>query len=341
MSTIKLPKIIAIVGTTASGKTSLAVDLAYRFDGEIVSADSRQVYKYMDIGTGKDLCEYHYRIPQSKIRRNSTFDIRHSTFAKIPYHCIDLVHPNTEYSLGKWHRKATLAVDDILGRGKLPIIAGGTGLYAQALLEGFDLAETKPDWPLRERLEKLSVDKLYAKLKKLDRKFADALHASDRKNKRRLIRYIEIRSHIPSTRLRTDADRISRIENNSPKYETLILGITWPEDELKRRINERLEDRLKNEDMIGEVERLHKDFGVSWRRLIGFGLEYKYISLYLQGKLSLAEMKDELNRAVYQFSRRQLSWLRRWQRQGKKIYWIKNKNEAYVLLRKFIKKRAS
>ncbi|MCK4553871.1 hypothetical protein KAU19_02830, partial [Candidatus Parcubacteria bacterium] len=177
-------KIIVILGPTSSGKTGLAVKLAYKFNGEIVSADSRQVYRGMDVGTGKDLDEYLVRGVRHHIGCRTPY--------RIPYHLIDVVSPNTVFSLAKYQRLAYKAIDNILSRGKLPIIAGGTGLYLQAVVDNYNLSKIKPNKKLRERLKKLGAEKLFKKLQELNKKFADRLNESERKNKRRLIRYIEI-----------------------------------------------------------------------------------------------------------------------------------------------------
>jgi len=157
-------KIIVVLGPTASGKTKLGVDLALHFNGEIISADSRQVYKYMDIGTGKDLSEYK----------------------DVPYHLLDVVHPNTKFHLAKYQILAFKAIDDILKRGKTPIIVGGSGLYLQAVVDNYNLSKTKPDSKLRNRLETATVQELFLKLEKINSKFANKLNNSDRNNKRRL-----------------------------------------------------------------------------------------------------------------------------------------------------------
>ena len=187
-------KIIVIVGTTASGKTTLAVDLAWKFNGEVISADSRQVYKYMDIGTGKDIEEYTTKIPNPKFQIPNKHQIQNSKFKtlKIPYHCIDVVHPNTDFNLEKWKKRAEEAIKEISGQGRVPIVAGGTGLYSQALVDNYDLSQGRPDKKLRAKFEKMDVEKLFEKLLKLDEKTALNLNNSDRKNKRRLIRYLEI-----------------------------------------------------------------------------------------------------------------------------------------------------
>jgi tRNA dimethylallyltransferase len=307
-------KVIVINGTTSSGKTGLAVQLAYKYNGEIISSDSRQVYKSMDIGTGKDLAEY-------KIKNKNEKKIN------IPYHLIDVVSPKTDYNLGKFKKKADKVLNDIIKRGKLPIIAGGTGLWTQALVDNFNLSSVKPNLKLREKLEKLSVSKLFAKLSKVDKKFAESLHESDKKNKRRLIRYIEIR------RQKSKAES-QKSKAESQKYEYLLLGLVWPKDVLEKRIYKRLIDRIEKEGMIDEVGDLHFKKGVSWKRLIGFGLEYKYISLYLQGLLQYEEMVDKLFIAIRQFAKKQRSWYRRWEKTGAKIYWLKNYKEADKIVKR-------
>jgi tRNA dimethylallyltransferase len=311
---MKKNKIIVINGTTSSGKTSLAVRLAYKYNGEIISSDSRQVYKGMDIGTGKDLAEY-----KIKDKKGKTINI--------PYHLIDVVSPKTDYNLGKFKKKADKVLKDIIKRGKLPIIAGGTGLWTQALVDNFNLSPIKPDPKLREKLEKLSVSKLFVKLREIDKKFADNLHESDKKNKRRLIRYIEVKS------------RKLKVKNQKPKiksqkYEYLLLGLAWPKDVLEKRIYKRLIDRIEKEGMIDEVKKLHFKKGVSWKRLIGFGLEYKYISLYLQGFLQYDEMTEKLFIAIRQFAKKQRSWYRRWEKTGAKIHWLKNFKEADKIVKR-------
>ena len=307
----KKTKIIVILGPTSSGKTSLAVKLAYKFNGEIISADSRQVYKGMDIGTGKDLAEYS--IKQKGVN--------------IPYYLIDVVSPKAQFSLARFQKMAFAAIDDILERRKLPIIVGGSGLYLQALIDNYNLSKVKPDKILRRELEKCTVFQLFNKLKKINAKFASKLHVSDQKNKRRLIRYIEIT--IKNSKLRIKDDKLMS------KYEFLLIGLKITRDELNKKIQKRLIARLEKENMISEVERLYKE-GVSWERLENFGLEYKYIGLYLQKKLGYEEMEEKLFRAIKNFAKRQMTWFRRWERQGAIIYWIKDLKEADSLIKKFI-----
>ncbi len=310
-------KVIAIVGTTGSGKTSLAVDLSLKFRGEVVSADSRQVYKYMNIGSGKDLDEYTVEKNGEKIN--------------IPYHLIDVVHPNEKYDLAKWLKDAKIVIADIVARKKLPIIAGGTGLYVQSLIDGYKLSEASVDQDLREELEKLEVDDLFKKLKNINQVLADNLNNSEKNNKRRLIRHIEILTN-------TQTNILEKKTEQTKPYDHLIIGLTWPREDLKKRILKRIIDRLDNEDMLEEVERLHSKHEVSWARLESFGLEYKFLSRHLQGKINYDEMIKRLHIATNQFAKRQMTWFRRWEKQGAKIHWIKDFKEAEKLSRKFLNK---
>ncbi len=317
---LNINKIIAIVGTNASGKTSLGVYLANKFNGEIVSADSRQVYRAMDIGTGKDLNEY--RVGKKRI----------------PYHLIDIVSPKTEFSLAKYQKLAYQVIDDILKQGKLPIIVGGTGLYARAVVDGYKLSRAKPDKKLREKLEKLDREKLFKKLEKLNPNFAKRLNESDKKNKRRLIRYLEIAESRMVTLRQAQGRQADGHEfgEQLKRYNALVIGLTWSKQVLHKRIYQRLIGRLEKKDMIGEVDKLHEE-GIGWQRLESFGLEYKYIALYLQEKLDYDEMVEKLYRAIKQFAKRQMTWLRQWERQGAEIHWVKNRGEAEDLVKQFIK----
>lgn len=297
-------KIIAIIGPTASGKTKLGVSLARKFRGEIVSADSRQVYKGMDIGTGKDLKEY----------------------GDVPYHLIDVVSPKTEFNLAKYQKLAYRAIDDILKRGKLPILVGGSGLYLQAVIDGYLLSEAKPKKELRERLEKMSVEKLFVYLQKLDKKASKQMNESDMNNPRRLIRKIEM--------IKSGETGIIKGEK---KYDALILGLKPEIEKMEKKIYKRLVERLEKENMIGEVKRLRKQ-GVSGKRLERFGLEYRFIALHLQKKINYEEMFEQLFIAIRQFAKRQLTWFQRWEKQGGEINWIGSKREAEKMTRQFIKR---
>ena len=298
-------KIIVILGPTASGKTKLAVELAEKFNGEIVSADSRQVYRGMDIGTGKDLAEY-----------------------SVPYHLIDVVNPKLRFDLAQYQKLAFAAIDDILGRGKLPILAGGSGLYLQAVIDNYKLSDAKKDLALRKKLEKLNAGELFKKLEKLSPNLAVKLNQSDKNNKRRLIRYLEI----------LEQDKNFKSRKGQKKYEALLIGLSYSGEILKQRIFKRLMDRLKEQNMIGEVENLRAK-GLSWKRLEEFGLEYKFISLYLQSKLQYEEMVEKLNLAIFQFAKRQLTWFKRWEKQGANINWVKDNKKIEKLVKDYLEKR--
>lgn len=295
----KLPKIIAIIGATASGKTKLAVELARTYNGEIISSDSRQVYKGMDIGTGKDIEEY------GKGKRG------------VKYHLIDVIMPHKQFDLKTYQSLAYKAISGVLQRGKLPIIVGGSGLYLQAVIDGYNLGSYTPISMKRGDLEKLSLESLQKEITKLDPKFFQKIKEADQKNKRRLIRYLEILQTNKVTH--EDIYHISK-----PRYEALVLGLEYSLPVLRQRIKKRLDSRFK-EGMVEEVEHLHNN-GLSWERLESFGLEYKYISLYLQNKLSKEEMKKKLEIGSGQFAKRQLTWFRRWEKQGREILWLKAKD---------------
>ncbi len=303
-------KIVVILGPTASGKTTLGVKLAARLKGEIISADSRQVYRGMDIGTGKDLGEY-------KVGRK-----------KIPYHLIDIIKPNTKFSLARYQKLAAKAVLDISARGNLPLVVGGTGLYLQALVENFKLPIGKSDNKQREEWEKLGAEKLFTALSQEKPEFAQRINYSDQRNARRLARYLEI--------VRSGGD-IFRAGQES-LFDALVIGIDIDDNLMREKIVTRLKKRLDDEDLIGEVQRL-KAAGVSYRRLISFGLEYKFVANFLQGKLTREEMEEKLATAIYRFAKRQKTWFKRWEKQGRKIHWIKSLAEGERMINKFIKKR--
>jgi len=321
-------KLIVILGPTGSGKTSLAVHLAKEFQGEIISADSRQVYRGMDIGTGKDLKEYVIK-PKVKSMtsvtpegQKSKVDTQNSHI--IPYHLIDVVEPQKEFNLAQYKKLADKAIKEVADRGKLSLLVGGSGLYLQSVVDNFQLSKIKINQELRDHLETLEAGKLYKILEDLNPAFAEKIQDSDRKNKRRLIRYIEI-NHQGKFEGRT---------GESP-YEVLIIGLDVAREELNKRIKNRLFGRLE-EGMIEEVKRLHKE-GVSWKRLEDFGLEYRFVGKYLQNKYTYDEMVEKLNIAIRQFAKRQVTWFKRWEKQGRKINWISSKGEAKKLIKEFLK----
>jgi len=293
---VKKNKLIVILGPTACGKTKLAVALAKKFNGEIISADSRQVYQGMDIGTGKDLKDY----------------------GKIPYHLIDVASPKSQFTLAKYQKLAYQAIDDIIRRGKTPFLVGGTGLYLQAIIDGYILPDAKPNKKLRAELE----EKTLKQLQTIAKKYKIELNESDIKNKRRLIRAIEkARSTQTVTR-----------DSQLAKYDCLIIGIKYSKDIIDQKIDKRLKQRLEKEGMLEEVKKLKRQ-GISWKRLENFGLEYKWLAYYLQKKISYDEMFNKLAIAIHQFAKRQLTWFKR----DKRIKWIKNQKKAKLLLNKYLK----
>lgn len=301
------PKVLVILGTTSAGKTGLGVKLAAEFDGEIVSADSRQVYKGMDIGTGKDLQEYH--IGKKKIRA----------------HLLDVVEPNDRFDLAKYQVLAFKAIADILKRKKLPIVVGGGGLYLQALVDNYKLSTVKPDAKRRLILEKLSAAELFKKIAKAKPDFAARINNSDKNNARRLVRYLEI----------IEQGGLEETGKQSSPYDFLLLGLACPDKILKERIIKRLKNRLEKEGLAAEVQALNKK-GVSWERLASFGLEYKFVSQHLLGQLKYEEMVEKLNTALYHFAKRQKTWFKRWEKQGAKIKWIKSLAQASKEIKKWL-----
>lgn len=287
-------KLVIILGPTSSGKTALAVKMAKLFKGEIISADSRQIYKGMDIGTGKDLKEYN----------------------KIPYHLINIVKPTQKFSLAKYQKLAYKAINDIIARGKVPFLVGGTGLYLNAITQGYNLNKVKPDLKLRNSLNKKSIKQLQILVKK----FSVKLNQSDFNNKRRLIRQIEIIKN------KSLAEKLP----NQPKYECLILGLTLPKDKLNKKINARLEEMFK-QGLLKEVKKLHQN-GVAWKTLDDFGLQYRFAARYLQNKLNYDTMTYQLQNSLHQFAKRQMTWFKR----NKNIIWLNRPNDAQKIIKKFI-----
>ena len=304
-------RILVIVGPTATGKSDLAVFLAKKLGGEIVSADSRQVYKGLDIGTGK--------VPRDPTR--STLHAGRFMYRGIPHHLLDIVNPKRVFTVSQYKKLGEKALQDIWWRGKLPIICGGTGFYIQALVDGIILPEVPPNKKLRKQLEKKSVTKLFAILKKLDPRRAKEI---DRKNPRRLIRAIEIAKYL---------GRVPLLKVQAPKNTDILqIGIDMPDKILKERIEKRLKVRIKK-GMIQEAVHLHHQ-GVSWRRMEELGLEYRYLARYLEKKITKKQMIDELAQATWQYAKRQRTWFKR----DKRIVWFKpqQKKDIEKLVRKFL-----
>lgn len=266
-------KLIVILGPTASGKSDLAIKLAKKYHGEIVSADSRQVYRGLNIGSGK---------------------ITKKEMQGVPHYLLDVANPKRKFTVFQFQTLAEKAIQKIYKRGKIPFLVGGTGFYIQSVVEGMTLPDVKPNWKLRKKLEKFSAEKLFSMLKKLDSKRAKTI---DRYNKRRLIRAIEI--------VKTTKKLVPKYQQKQ-KYQVLEIGIKKNKEELKKAINKRLLKRL-DAGMIEEV----KNLGLSFRRLEELGLEYKYVARYLQNKMDYEKMLEKLKNEIYQFSKRQMTWFKR------------------------------
>lgn len=282
--------VLAVVGPTACGKTRRGVVLARHFGGEIVSADSRQVYRGMDVGTGKDLDDYG---------------------DDVPYHLIDVAPAGHKYNLYEYLRDSRKAVGDICARGRMPVVVGGTGLYVESLLKGVDLPEVPENKPLRGRLAGKSLDELAEMLARMK-----TLHnVTDIDTPQRAVRAIEIEEYYAT---HPEAGLGAR---NPEPMPAVIVGIDIPRDERRRLISERMRRRFDSENMLDEVRRLI-DGGVDPEALIYYGLEYKYLTLYITGQLRRDEMENGLETAIHQFAKRQMTWFRGMERRGFKINWL-------------------
>lgn len=292
-------KLIAIVGTTASGKSSLGIDLAKHYNGEIISADSRQVYRHLDLGTGK---------------------VTKEEMAEVKHHLIDILDLNQPFSVAHFQKLAYEAIDDILKRGHLPFLVGGTGLYTRAVVEGYNLSDVPPDAEQRKMLESLDREELCSRLEKLGEKVSDDEPA------RRLIRRLE------------KLEKGVKSENLSqPRYDVLQLGLTFDREELYSRIGIRLDQRIK-EGMIDEVREVVK-LGATSEFLEGLGLEYRLTYRYITGKYkSFEEYREDLFKQIRHFAKRQMTWFRK----EKNIVWLNSKGdylkEAITLIDDFLKK---
>lgn len=287
--------LITILGPTASGKTKYAVRAAKSLDAEILSADSRQVYRGMDIGTGKDLCEYD----------------------GVPYHLIDIVDAGTKYNIFEYQRDFEKAYQDIVSRGKKAILCGGSGLYIESVTQGYKLQEVAPNPELRAELERYSDQELIAKLEALK-----PLHNNtDYDTRKRLIRALEIAIY---------QNEHPAVESNFLPKKTKYIGINVDRDTRNFKIDKRLDQRL-DEGMLAEVQTL-LDSGISPEDLIYYGLEYKFITLHLIGELSFKEMRDKLAIAIHQFAKRQMTWFRGMERRGIKIEWVEPDSDINDIL---------
>ncbi len=296
----KFPKIIVICGQTATGKSDLAVKIAKKIDGEVISADSRQIYKGLDIGSGK-------------ITKKEMCGIKH--------HLLDIENPAKKFSVSDYKNLGEKAIQEIIGKGKTPIICGGTGFYIDALVNGIILPEVKPDKELRKKLEKKSLRQLLAVLTKLDKKRAKEI---DLNNKVRIIRAIEIAKALGKT---------PKIKQGK-KYDAFFIGLTLPKEKLQEKINIRLLKRISG--MIREAKKLHKK-RLSWRRMNELGLEYRYLALLLQNKISKKEFIGKLNTEIWHYAKRQMTWFKR----NKDIKWFEPKKSGKIIkiAEKFLSKK--
>jgi tRNA dimethylallyltransferase len=291
--------LIVILGPTASGKTRLAARLAAGIGAELISADSRQVYRGMDIGTGKDLAEY---VVDGK---------------PVPYHLVDVAEPGHLFSVFEFQQRFYECFREIRSRGRMPIVVGGTGLYIESILREYQMLPVAENALLRKEMEGQGMEELAARLLRLN----PSLHnTTDLTGRERLIRAIEIAEH----KSKHGSQGIER-----PDIVPLVIGLRWDRAVLRKRITRRLKERIE-QGMIEEVQRLH-DAGISWERLTEMGLEYRYVSLYMQGKLTYDEMFRTLNIRIHQFAKRQDTWFRGMERRGVTIHWIEGADEAALM----------
>ncbi len=304
---MKKQKNIVILGPTSGGKSDLAVKIARKFNGEIISADSRQVYKNMDIGSGK---------------------ITKKEMLGVPHYLLSVANPKRTFTVNQYQKLAKKALVKIAKKNKFPIICGGTGLYIDSVIYDYKFPKAPPDQKLRQKLEKLKTEKLFQKLQKLDPLRAKNI---DPHNRRRLIRAIEI---VLTTK--KPVGILRQIQDKKMFYDFLKIGTKKTPEELKNRIKKRLLRRLKT-GIIAEVKNLHKS-GLSWGKLDSFGLEYRFISRYLRGFISRQEMIELILKESYKYAKRQMTWFKR----DKNIYWLdpdnkKDLKKIFALCRKFLK----
>ena len=282
---IQMERMLTILGPTACGKTQLAISLAKMIDGEILSADSRQVYRRMDIGTGKDLADYE----------------------NIPYHLIDICEPGTKYTVYNFQHDFLEAYKQICARGKYPIMCGGSGLYLESVLRAYRMSPVPVNEPLRKSLEEKTIEELIEILSS----YRQLHNTTDTDTKKRAIRAIEIETYYREYPLGS---------TDFPQIDSLVVGLDVPRDVRRQKISIRLRKRLED-GMIEEVQSL-LDEGIPAEALIYYGLEYKYVTEYVIGKITYEEMVHSLEIAIHQFAKRQMTWFRGMERRGIKIYWL-------------------
>lgn len=292
-------KIIVILGPTASGKSDLGVALAQKFKGEIISADSRQIYKGVDIGSGK---------------------ITKKEMAGVPHHLLNIISPKKTFTIADFKKLSEKKIDEIYKKEKLPFIVGGTGFYIQAITDNISIPEVKPDWNLRKKLEKKSNEELFKILQKLDAKRSQNI---DKNNPRRLIRAIEIATHL---------GKVPQLKKQ-PAYNALKIGIKLPGKKLEQKIRARIQKMLKR-GLIKETKNLREKYKLNWKRIEELGFEYKYPALFLQGKLDKKELLERLALEHMHYAKRQMTWFSKY---APDTHWIKNTAKAEKLIKKFLK----
>jgi len=297
----KAYNLVSILGHTAGGKTTVATHLAYALDGEIISGDSRQLYRGMDLGTGKDIDEYVVNGKQ------------------IPYHLIDIADAGYKYNVYEYQTDFVKAFEDIQSRGKFPVLCGGTGLYVEAVLKGYKLIHVPANEELRKDLEGKNLKELTRILEQMK----DLHNTTDVETVRRAVRAIEIETYYQNN---------PKLDSYYPEINSLLVGVKFDRDSRRRRITARLKERFEN-GMLEEVKGLI-DGGVKPEDLIYYGLEYKFITQHIIGELTYDEMFEGLNIAIHQFAKRQMTWYRKMERHGMKIHWL----DGYIPLDEKIEK---
>ena len=295
-----MEKLIVILGPTASGKSNLAIKIAKKYQGEIISADSRQIYKEMNIGTGK---------------------ITKKEMEDIPHYLLDITNPKKKFTIVQYQKLALKAINKIFKKKKIPILCGGTGFYIQAIIDGIIIPEVSPDWKLRKQLEKKSTKELYQLLKKIDPRRAKTI---EKENPRRLIRAIEIVKKIGNVPL---------LKKKPLPYSILLIGIKKEKKELNLLIKKRFLNWLKI-GLIKEVKNLKK-IGLSWKKIEDFGIHYRVLAQYLQNKINYQEMIENSLKEIQNYAKRQMSW---W-KNNNQIHWIKNYKETEKLIKNFLNKK--
>lgn len=354
-SPIALKPLIVILGPTASGKTELALRLARKFNGEIISADSRQIYKGMDIGTAKMPQDKKLnlktllslrtrakaRVKQSQLSAIDCFVVAaapsrndkkttlkfHSDklkpvlIDKIPHYLIDIIDPDEDFSVAEYKELAIKIIRDIQNRGKIPILAGGTGLYISAIVDNIEIPKVKPNLKLRKKLEKTS---LAALLKRLEKSDSATFKTIDKKNKRRIIRALEVT-------ISTGKPFFMQKEKGAPLFDVLKIGLNIPREKLYKKIDARVEKMIKN-GLVEETKKLSKKYS---RRLPSMsGIGYKQVGMYLRGEITLEKAKELIKFATHNYARRQITWFKR----DKKIKWVKSGKNEFVRITKYCKK---